>query len=218
MSWHKCFFAYKPAVGHHRVRAAVQVHFMRLAGAQVLHLQAQVDRELSMLALHRLERTREGAAGRVSRLYTKRTNKGRKAVHSLLLNWEYWYKLRQPGSTVPVYTHDEVLLGSPPWRPSGLGTGPAAVDALKMRMHRVSAELARSSEELRFIPGEAANSLNLARYQISQVSKAITVHMQDGAKLATGKVFLLRSILSRLLKHQSDALKIYAEKKMNFRS
>ena len=194
---------------------------MRLAGAQVLHLQAEIDRELSMLTLHRLERTREGAAGRVSRLYTKRTNKGRKAVHSLLLNWEYWYKLRQPGSAVPVYTHDEVLLGTPPWRPSGglsSGTGTAGVDALKMRLHRVSAELARSSEELHFIPGEAANSLNLARYQISQVSRAITVHMQDGAKLATGKVFLLRSILSRLLKHEADALKLYAEKGMTFRS
>ena len=177
---------------------------MRLAGAQVLHLQAEVDRQLSLLSLHCLERTKEGASSRTSKLHIKRINKGRKAVRSLLLNWEYWYKLRQPGCSVPAYTVEDVLRGTPPWRPSGVvpgGTDSAAVDALKMRLHRVSAELARSSEELRFILGEAANSLNLARHQITQVSKAINGHMQDGGQLATGKVFLLRGILSRLLKH-----------------
>lgn len=194
---------------------------MRLAGAQVLHLQAEVDRQLSLLSLHRLERMKEGASSRTSKLHIKRINKGRKAVRSLLLNWEYWYKLRQPGCSVPAYTVEDVLRGTPPWRPSGVvpgGTDSAAVDALKMRLHRVSAELARSSEELRFIPGEAANSLNLARYQITQVSKAINGHMQDGPQLATGKVFLLRGILSRLLKHEENALNLYAERGMKFRS
>ena len=134
---------------------------MRLAGAQVLHIQAEIDRELSLLSLHLLERTREGAASRVSRLHQKRKNKGQKAVRSLLLNWEYWYKLRQPGCSVPEYSEDDVWRGSPPWRPSGdahRGAGSTGIDALKMRLHRVSAEIARSAEELEFIPGEAANS------------------------------------------------------------
>ena len=93
---------------------------MRLAGAQVLHLQAEVDRQLSLLSLHRLERTREGASSRTSKTHIKRINKGRKAVRSLLLNWEYWYRLRQPGCSVPAYAVEDVLRGTPPWRPSGV--------------------------------------------------------------------------------------------------
>ena len=80
--------------------SATQVQFVRLAGAQVLHLQAGVDRKLSLLSLCCLECTREGPSSRISKLHLKRKKKGTNSVRSLLLNWEYWYKLRQSGCCV----------------------------------------------------------------------------------------------------------------------
>lgn len=197
----------------------LQVHFKRLCGAQVLHLQTEMDREVSMVALHRLERQQEGASSRVSKLHIKRMNRGCKTVRSLLLNWIYWYKQNHPESPAPTVAVEDVLRGSPPWQHEGGAVGchgTAAGDALKLRLHRVTAELMRSVEELKYVPGEAANSLNLYRYQISGVSATIKQHISTGGELAAGKVFLLRGILGRLLALQSGALAAYAKLGLNF--
>ena len=199
----------------------MQGHFQRLCAAQVLHHQAEVDRELSLLALHRLDRSNEGASSRVSRLQIKRINRGRKAVRGLMTNWEFWNKQNAPNSTLAASTMEDVLRGTPPWRPAGAAlesSGGAAIDALKMRLHRVSAELQRSMEELRYVPGEAANSLDLFRYQITKLSATMEAHMQESSALAAGKVFLLRGMLQRLVVLEGQAQSEYAKVRMRFSS
>ena len=204
-----------------KILTVVQEHFKRLCGAQVLHLQTEMDREVSLLSLHRLERRNEGPASRISKLHVKRMNRGRKTVDSLLLNWAYWFKQNHPGTPAPTVTLEDVLRGSPPWRPEGGAAGCqgiAAAHTLKLRLHRVTAELERSVEELTFVAGEAANSLNLYRFQISGVSAAIQLHIREAGELAAGKVFMLRGILGRLLTLQSRALAAYANAGLNFGS
>ena len=199
----------------------VQVHFKRLSSAQVLHLQAEIDRELSLLTLHRLERQQEGASSRASKLHVKRINRGRKAVRSLLLNWVYWYKQDHPGTPAPIVTAEDALRGSLPWHPEegpAGSHGPTTAEALKLRLHRVTAELERSVEELLFWPGEAANSLNLYRYQITGLTFAIWSHIRDGGELAAGKVFMLRGILGRSLALECGAQAAYAKAGLRFHS
>ena len=187
----------------------------------MLHLQTEIDRELSLLSLHRLERQQEGASSRVSKLHVKRINRGRKTVRSLLLNWVYWWKQSHPDSSAPTITVEDVLRGSPPWHPEGGAAGShgfVVADALKLRLHRVTAELQRSIEELTFWPGEAANSVNLYRYQITSIIAAIQLHITDGGELAVGKIFLLRGLLGRLLALHTGALAAYAKAGLCFQS
>ena len=189
--------------------------FAELCCAEVLHIQTQIEHEVSLLELHRLERSEEGASSRVTRLQIKRINKGRKTVRSLLLNWEYWWQLSHAGQILPQYAVEDTLKGTFPWRDPRLpmsGGGSASAAALKLKLHRVKAELARSQEELQYIPGDAANSLNLYRYQIQRLSRAMLCHLGQDRALATGQLFLLRGILRKVLNLEKSARLMYAQK------
>ena len=128
----------------------------------------------------------------------------------------------QNGEPLPAYTMNEVLRGFPPWRPAGIDGASAHVDssaaiaALKMKLHRTCAELARSEEELQFISGEAANSLNLYRYQIALLLAAIESQLSHTSSFAVGKVFRLRAILRRVHALQRSAVANYATRHMTF--
>ena len=67
----------------------MQVSYEKLSPAQVLHLQSQVDRELFLLELHKIERVSEGASSRASKAIKGRHDKGRELVKDLVLNWDY---------------------------------------------------------------------------------------------------------------------------------
>ena len=124
----------------------------------------------------------------------------------------------------PAYTMNKVLRGFPPWLPADTDgalahvDGSAALAALKMKLHRYCAELARFEEALQFIPGEAADSLNLYRYQIALLLAATEGHLSHSSSLAVGKVFRLRAVLRRMLALERSAVAIHATKHMTFQS
>ena len=169
--------------------------------------------------MHRRERTDEGAASHSSRLITKRINAGCKKVRNLMLNWEFWHKRQMSDQELPKYTIEDVFRGSPPW--GGLsGTAPAGEEEIQLRFYRANAEVQRCVEEMGFMPGEAANSLNLYRYQISILCRAIEsrVGCENTSALAQGEVFYLVGFLRKVMVLESNALSVYAKVGMTFAS
>ena len=167
--------------------------------------------------MHRAERTDEGAASHASRLITKRINAGCKKVRSLMLNWEFWHKRQIPEQVLPDYTIEDVFRGSPPWGELS-GAGRAGQEELRLRFYRAHAEAQRCEEEIRFLPREAANSLNLYRYQISVLCGAIESRLDCEDALAEGERFYLVGFLRKLMVLERNAQVLYSKMGMSFAS
>ena len=62
---------FRPYCAKDSAHLPLQISYKKLSTAQVLHLQSQVDRELSLLELHRIERQNEVASSIVSKVIIK---------------------------------------------------------------------------------------------------------------------------------------------------
>ena len=101
----------------------------------------------------------------------------------------------QPDDFQPTSVNEELVLrGELPWN-SGTAAHSVTVEALQLKRHRLAAELDRCAEELRFLPGDARNVLDVYDYHQALLSAADSAAAARGM-LALGMQQLLRARLA----------------------
>ena len=89
------------------------------------------------------------------------------------------------------------------------------MNALEIRLHRVCAELARSSEQLDFIPGEVCQPTKSGRISDRPSEQAICRMVLSSQ---SGRCSCVAQHPEQALEHVADALNLRADKSTKFRS
>lgn len=211
----------------------IQEAAARLRIAELESVQSQVELELSNIAALAHERTAEGASSHVTALLRNRLTARKKKVRALMAMWVAWHSFEQPQLDPPTVDEEHLFAGALPWQPASHASA-GIRDSYQLSAHKLSSELARCREELKFLPGDALNVIRMYHYQRHLVEHAISempaqprlpdtgpqqqpgaeVHVSesmqpeesDGQSLKRiGKLFLLRAHASRIAALESQA-------------
>ena len=135
-----------------------QEHAQRLRATEMQNVQLQIEKELSWIQTLRDQRARAGTACHTTRLINARLNARRKKLRELLGMLSGWNAFLQPDD-IPLEPFDEeaILSGELPWDPASAANG-VTKEHLHLKLWRISSELARTKEELTYLPIDATHA------------------------------------------------------------
>lgn len=128
------------------------------------------------------DRNAHGTASSATRLLRDRMTAKRRKIALLMANWEAWQRFQQPDAIVQPWTEEGLLQGQLPWDSASGGQG-VTKESLRLALHRLGSELARSKEELQLLPADAANVIRTYRWQMHDLQHAICNAQQEAASL-----------------------------------
>ncbi|KAK9817668.1 hypothetical protein WJX72_000408 [[Myrmecia] bisecta] len=181
-------------------------HAQRLREAEVQNVQLQIEKELSWIQTLRDQRARAGTACHTTRLITARLNARRKKLRELLGMLSGWNAFLQPDDTpIEPFNEEAILSGELPWDPASAVNG-VTKEHLHLKLWRISSELARTKEELTYLPIDAMHARTYYNMQLHQLMAVLPqpgdAHLSSEQK---GERYLLGCMLRSVCELASRA-------------
>jgi hypothetical protein len=177
---------------------------------EIYNMQLLVERQLNNMANLTGQREEEGKAGKGTRKLVYRMTAIRKKIRDLMSAWVALHSLGDPAAQLPDYDEGNVLANILPWQPTSTSReGGISLRQLQLQLYQVESELARSGEELLFLPHDAMRCLLFYQRRITSLQAWLMRHGAtiDGNNI--GRLMLMHNALKRLEAVLSHALKVF---------